>query len=65
MTKINDQVMQAFRKEMDKQAVAIMPIAMGGLYGVDTLSQVKGALQKTNPANAVGRTANMAVYPEH
>ena len=63
--RITPEVMRAFNKEMSKHAIAAMPMVMGGLYGVDTLSQVGSALKKTNPANAVGANMDMRNYPEH
>ena len=63
--KITPEVMRAFNEELSKHAINPMPMVMGGLYGVDTLGQVGGALKKTNPANAVGAKMNMDNYPEN
>jgi hypothetical protein len=52
-------------KELKKEAIGVMPIVMGGLYGAETLGKVKESVKKTNPVNAVGNTTENKNYPEY
>lgn len=52
-------------EEFKKEAIGVMPVLMGGLYGAETLGKVKDSVKKTNPANAVGNTTDAKNYPEY